>query len=572
MVGSVRKHLSAVLIGILYFSDASFSYAQSATVPSAADPSRALLQNPQKQPDFNTVESPSLENKPAPSNAPDGSEQAFFIFKDLRFEGMTAYQPQQFLDLYEADKGQRISVARLFEILNSVQQRYLDDGYGLSRVVMPTQDIAGGTVVFQVIEGYAAELVLDGDFPSSPVISDAVRKIEAMKPLNTKKLERLLLIMNDLPGLNVSALLGPTQTPQPVLGGIRLTLKRNFERTQSFGLSVNNQGSRFSGPAQIIGNARQASLVSNYDEVSASIVTAIPVVEMRYLALKYQRPAFGVSGLIVSADLVLGRTQPGLSLDQLDVKGRSQSLKLAFSYPLIRQREETLKISGSFEARNADTDLLNSEIYDDRLRILGLGGTYNYADSYNGLNAFEVNLFKGINALGVRRTGSDRLSREQGESDFTKFTASVGRVQNLGSGFDLFGIVQGQYSYDPLLASEEFGFGGGQTGRGYDPSEITGDRGLSGTLELRYNALVAPYNFALQPYGFFDMGKVWNIDSGSQNKISAASAGAGMRVATQNGWSGDLNFAVPLTRQADNPPKYANGESPRFLFSLNKSF
>lgn len=544
-------------------------YAQ--TLPSSADPSRELNTPKAKVPEFQQAQPQQLPTQTSSVNAPAGSEKVFFDLKSITLEGMTAYSKADMEKIYAADVGHKISVYRLFEIMNAIQSKYLKDGYALTRVTMPDQDIADGNVTFTVIEGYAAEVTLDPAFEKSAVLDDAVAHIKAMRPLNTKQLEKLLLTINDLPGLNASAVLASLEGP-PVVGGVRLILKKNDEKTYAAILSANNHGSRFSGPTQLVASGRKANVLSPFDELSATLSAAIPMTEMRYVGVKYQRPIWGAHGLNLALEGSMGRTVPGASLKALDVKGQSQSAKVTLSYSPIRQRDETLELKTSFEARQSKTDFSGFELYDDRLRIVSLGATYNMADQYDGMNAFELTYSQGLNLFGVREAGSPDLSRADGKPDFHKIYASVGRLQALPMQFEFLGIVQGQYAFEPLLASEEFGFGGGQIGRGYDPSEITGDKGMALSLELRRNVTLYNANFALQPYAFYDIGQVWNIDPSAKDRISGASTGIGIRVGTAYGWSGDINLAVPLTKNPDNPPKYTNGNSPRILISVQKAF
>jgi hemolysin activation/secretion protein len=540
------------------------------SVPSSADPSRSLSEAQSKPLDFQKAEPKEIQASAPVRNAPEGADKTFFIFKSVRFVGMTAYSDGQISQIYSKDLDQNISVARLFEIMNDIQKKYLDDGYTLSRVGLPTQDISKGDVVIQVIEGYAAEVEFDGIIAKNSVLEDALSQISAMRPLNTKRLERILLILNDMPDFNVSAILGGVKSQTPEMGAMRLTLKQNATSRPLVTFGLNNHGSEFSGPFQMVASGKKINIISAFDELNATISAAIPIKEMKYIALKYQKPVWGVSGANLSFDATLGRTEPGSTLKDLEVKGRSESLKATISYPLIRQRDQTLRINLSAEARQTKTDLLGSRLYDDRLRIVGLGATYNSADSYSGLNALEMTYSQGFDVLGVRKAGSVDLSRNEGRPDFQKIFASAGRVQSLPYNFDVLMAFQGQYAFDPLLSSEEFGFGGGQMGRGYDPSEITGDKGIAATLEIRKN--IVPQNFvaALQAYTFYDFGKVWDIDPSSKNAVSAASSGVGLRVGLPSGWSGDLNMSVPLTKDSENPPKYSNGQSPRILVSLQK--
>jgi len=137
---------------------------------------------------------------------------------------------------------------------------------------------------------------------------------------------------------------------------------------------------------------------------------------------------------------------------------------------------------------------------------------------------------------------------------------------------ELFGEIRGQLTADPMLSSEEFGYGGWALGRAYDPSEISGDRGLGLVLELRTRQMdIAPRSL-IQPYLFYDIGKVWNIDPGAKNVISGASAGAGFRYEYNNTWNFEGMAAAPLTLAPTNPPQYADEDGVRFLFRVTRAF
>ena len=104
--------------------------------------------------------------------------------------------------------------------------------------------------------------------------------------------------------------------------------------------------------------------------------------------------------------------------------------------------------------------------------------------------------------------------------------------------FDALGAVlsgQGQYSFAPLITGEQIAFGGTQIGRGYDPGAVTGDSGIGGDFELRYDTRYPDWDIrGIQPYAFFDAAKVWNRNRPPSAGIplgdfSIASTGIGVR-------------------------------------------
>lgn len=128
-------------------------------------------------------------------------------------------------------------------------------------------------------------------------------------------------------------------------------------------------------------------------------------------------------------------------------------------------------------------------------------------------------------------------------------------------------------SSNALLSSEEFSVGGIGLGRGYDPSEITGDEGVAAKVELQWNdpvKVTSKFLDSYQLFGFYDVGKVWNDDAttASQKVDSLASVGAGIRLDLAYDVDAGVGVAVPLTRErqtsGDHDPKVYLNISKRF--------
>jgi hemolysin activation/secretion protein len=125
---------------------------------------------------------------------------------------------------------------------------------------------------------------------------------------------------------------------------------------------------------------------------------------------------------------------------------------------------------------------------------------------------------------------------------------------------------------DPLFSAEEFGYGGQTFGRAFDASELTGDHGLVASFELKYNGLARKGIFAFQPYGFYDIGRLWNKDTAQPNRVSAASAGFGVLVSNNYGMFANLSFAMPLVRSVQTPIYGQGDDDPRISFNVSQEF
>jgi hemolysin activation/secretion protein len=243
------------------------------------------------------------------------------------------------------------------------------------------------------------------------------------------------------------------------------------------------------------------------------------------------------------------------------------------SYPLLYSREKTLLVHAAADYDNNSSMVLGEQLYSDRLRSLLLGGNYEFADSWHGVNNNKLDIEHGFNILGAGNGGS--RSRPEGRSDFTKVNFNISRLQLLGPRFSVLVAAQSQYTNTPLLSSEEFVFGGPDFGRGYDPAEITGDKGVAGKMELRFNTQPDLRLLrTVQYYVFYDAGKTWNLDRVAAVPVaSAVSAGLGARFNFNKYLSGDCFIAKPLTRPvAAMVAAGEDGNGPRTFFQLRTVF
>ncbi len=146
--------------------------------------------------------------------------------------------------------------------------------------------------------------------------------------------------------------------------------------------------------------------------------------------------------------------------------------------------------------------------------------------------------------------------------------SSAARVQNITGAFDIYTAITAQKSSHILLSGEEFGVGGHAFGSAYDSSEITGEDGAAARLELRYNT--AQDSLFLQPYAFYDVGRVWDRDNAivKDRKRSLSSAGVGLRFSLGDHFSGSFEAAQPLTREVATQ----RSEDPRYFFTLAAQF
>ncbi len=540
-------------------------------LPGSVEPGR-VPQNylpPPKQPLKPSQPIAVPEEKPT-SLGPE-AEKIKFTFKKMVFEGNHVYSDAQLLPLYKSKLNTNISITELQTIVQDITNFYRNNGYILSRAVLPPQHVNAGVIRVRVIEGYVDKIKIVGNARGAERILLAYgEKISSSRPIQLNVMERYLRLANEIPGVQVKAVLEPSKTET---GASDLSLAVE-EKIINASLSYDNYGTLYIGPLQLTATTSLNSIFRSGDSTRLTYLAATHGKELHYLDLAYQTP-LGSNGLqgIVGGNQSL--TTPGLTLRPLQTQGIANTYYASLQYPLIRSRSADLTLDGGFTYLDSKTTLFNRELllYNDHIRPIRLGAIYNFADRFNGTNFSSVHLEQGLKILGASSDPTSfTTSRFGADGIFTKVNGQIGHVQPfLNNRLSFYTLAQIQYSFNPLLSSEQFGFGGSQVGRGYDPAEILGDRGAAGTLELRLNTF--PNGFILQSvqfYTYYDAGVIWNIKNvpNTKKKQSATSTGFGARFAFSKLISGNVMYTQVLTKSIASEAIVGRGRTPKIYFSL----
>ncbi len=479
-----------------------------------------------------------------------------FTLRDVSVEGVTVLSQAQLSAVYGRFLGQEISVIQLFEFAENLTALYRNSGYILSRVVVPAQEIPDGVARLVAVEGRIGEVRVEGDLSiGGRLVAHMAEKIRSSVPLQAKVMERYMLLINDLPGIEAQAVLKASQTQ----GATDLTILVE-ERRSSHYLVANNRGSKFNGPIQLQHGSSFHGLFGMPGKTSVRLIGSGDFGEFQFYQLAHEQP-LGSEGTTLSVAGRYSRSRPGSDLADLDIDSRSYSGQVVLRHPIIRTRAKTLYARAGMRIRNTDAETLGEPLSEDKLRVAFVGGTYDFVDSADGINLIDLEVSKGLDILSATQNGASLLSRADAETGFLKVNLSAMRLQRIAKGVSLLVDVIGQFSSDGLAAAEEIAIGGTTYGRAFDPAEITGERGLAGRLELRYDGAVAGGGLLnrYQLYGFADYGTVWDRNpDGGYTRTDLASAGGGVRLTFTKNLSGYAEIAVPTKRTPDYIAEWGN--------------
>ncbi len=510
---------------------------------------------------------PLPEKKVAP--APETEKVVTNFLTGVEVQGATVYPEGAFASIYEPFLGKPLNEMQAEKIVAAITKKYQDDGYILSRAVARPQDLEFGILRVDVLEGYIEQVTFEGPVEKrKQLLSDMAEKLRADRPLTVATLQRYVMLMGDLPGLDVRPALRPLNGDS---GAHELVLGLSQDPFEGFA-SVDNRSSRVVGRHITQVSGRFNSLFGHYERTGLYFYT-VPEDNRELLFLEGQQEfVLNAEGTLLGFDgwhsvSESGERQQRFNIDYYDTRGA-----VYLAHPIIRGSDQSLFLTGTFEYRNTVETIAGFNNFDDRIRSIRLTLRGYTKDDFDGENVLVLTASQGLDILDASRDDAPNLSRNGGKADYAKLEGYYTRFQELpGPWLAQFGL-KGQVTSDGALSAEEFRVGGGNYGRAYDPSEISGDYGGAGYVELQRNLASRNEFFKdTQVFAFYDLGAAWNDDPiFGTSKTSLASLGVGVRMLWPNQVRAFGEIAKPLTEPVF--AEGAQGDHMRFFFGLNVQF
>ena len=480
-------------------------------------------------------------------------------------EGVRVISREKIAEVYQPYIGRTVSEGDLAEIARNISDLYRDAGFHLSRAIVPPQDIKNGMVRIRVIEGKIIDVVLKGDSAYLRA-RQLLQTVVAEQPARFQTLERQLLLVNDTPGLRIrdTAL----EEIGEASGEFRLIVDVETWRIYS-ALGVDNWGVSAIGPLQSQFITTLNSYFAPGDALGFNLVTVPDAPrELTFGQLWYQVPV-GLSGSRVNISAAYGEIWPSDERRFTRTRTLSESVEARFSSVPLRTRTSSLWLTAGAGCANIAEIENDGALYNDHVRALSLSADYQMQDASGAWNYLTFTLRQGLDIFDASKRGDPFLSRTDGNGTFSKFEFVASRLQKLNDVWSVRLATVGQLASTALLASQEFNLGGQLFGRGYETAEISGDSGIAGSVEIRFDQkLSGEILKGFQLYGFLDGGAARDFRGGRDSVASLSSAGGGVRFLFGSEIHADIGAALPLSYRS---PSNAD-RSPRVFFVLSKAF
>jgi hemolysin activation/secretion protein len=427
-------------------------------------------------------------------------------------------------------------------------------GFGLATAWIPEQRISNGILTVKIDEGDIDAIQIEGN---GDVVRPALAALIGRGPVRTVELERQLLLAGDIAGIRI----GKVRLERR--GGTSILIVQARQEKVQARVAIDNWGSDTVGPVRARLTVDLNGLLSSDDQLTVGgVVTPLQPKEFVLGRVHYTKP-IGSAGTELGVGGYLARSEPGGALRGRDITGRSAEGEISIRHPFVRSRSGSLWGGFDFKLRDASQSRDGREVRDDRLAIAG-ANIFGSRQLTGGRLRGRLSLSQGLDVFDATRLGDPMASRADASGVFTKAEGWGEWEQEVGQRLSFALAAEGQIADGPLLSSEEMGLGGRSFGRAWDYREFSGDRGIAGSAELRFDLAKMPKPLSwAQVYTYADAGTVSNYRNGSGGG-SLASAGAGIRL-----WFGSkLDLGTGVGGAADRRVERQCGpRSPHLLFS-----
>ena len=289
--------------------------------------------------------------------------------------------------------------------------------------------------------------------------------------------------------------------------------------------------------------------------------------ELAFGRLSYDVP-LGLDGARIGASALHSEVRPGDDRRLANDTAKTDTFELHGSIIPLQSQRSSLTLTAATGFSNVSERDMFGPIYNDHIRTVSLTTDYRLQDGFGGNNYFTATYRQGLDIFGASHFGDDLLSRDGASASFSVLDFWFTRYQTLSDAWSFRLAAASQTASGPLFTSQQFYLGGAAFGRGYGSATISGDNGLAGSFELRFDQkLNFAYLTGYQLYSFVDAGAVWNDGFRLNDGLALTSAGGGIRVFLRDDLRADIGVAFPLSYRAPDNER----RSARLLFSLSNA-
>jgi hemolysin activation/secretion protein len=463
-------------------------------------------------------EPPPIEESIAtPSRRADGVRVKVVRFAFRDYEGVATEAELQAIVANDLDK--ELSFSALEDISDKVTAYLKGKGWFIARAYLPQQDVTSGLIEIAITQGRSdgnINIRRDERARVCPTLirGMAMEAVRSGRPINERSLERSVLLMNDLPGVQAKASVSVGKNP----GTSAIDLLVTDGPLINGAVWGDNEGSRYTGKWRGSAMASVSDPFGCGDQLTFLATEAQGLVQGRVgynypLSPKGIRLNFAYTGM---------RYELGDALASLNYKGRSSVLEGGLSYPVLRSRNDNVRFNYTYAYKTLIDSQAGSDIHNKEILSVNAVVNGDHTDSWfsGGKTNWNVGVTSGSFHEANPVTSADALLNRT-EGYYTRFNMGLSRLQRLSERVNLNLSWNGQYSLCNLDSSEKLSLGGPNGIRAYPSGEGAGDEGHLFNAEVRYVLPTPPAWGNFQFVTFYDLGRI-TLQKDSVTPLSTA--------------------------------------------------
>ncbi len=465
--------------------------------------------------------------------------------KEVKVLGNTLFETADLHALVADAEGQRLTLDQLDELAARIGRYYHSRGHTFARAVVPAQVIQAGVVRLLVIEARYGRVGIDNQTRVNDVLLRATAApLQMGQPVDQAALDKSLLLLSDIPGVLVQAVLKPGE--EVGISDLMIHATPGPETTGN--LALDGYGNSYTGKTRLGGTVNFINPLQHGDVLSLAGLSSGP--RLNYGRASYDTLLNGLGTRAGAAYSSLNYKLGGF-LEILGAHGSAETGSFWARHPLVRSPDANLYGQVQYDKTQLreHIDLINmkTDRYLDSWTA-SLTGDWRDTLMSGGISTWSLGWTGGRVGFDDAQAQLADAAAARTQGGFSKVNMGFSRLQRWGQDGSLYLSWTGQWASTNLDPSQKLAAGGPYSVRAYDVGALSGDKGVRASIEFRYD-LGQAGNGKLQALGFWDGAHLavnkrpWTTGA---NSATVSGAGIGLDWTGLNQWRARAYLATPL--------------------------
>jgi hemolysin activation/secretion protein len=411
------------------------------------------------------------------------NEQKVFV-KGYILSGNTLLNETLIQPAIQQWTNKEVSFGDLKDVTVAIQDLYGRNGR-IAQANIPPQNIVDGMIRIDILEAKMGEVIIDQAEPNKTLRVDLEnvkryfgKTSDGTPFIDTKPLERSLILLNELPGVRADGEFAPGKNVGE--SDYRVQVSDGPYFTGQAVLS--NNGSYSTGVVQGIVNMYLNNISGIGDQATLDFVQSWG---SSYGQLGYSIPV-GYDGWRVGLQGNYLYYQTLESWNTTQSSGTSNSLGINAVYPWLRDRGDSSNLRFSVDKRNYNNESSGFQVSDYGINSFSTAMNGSFADSVQSSVNYNLTATFGKVTINDSAQLSADTVGPQTAGNYAKLSLNVSRTQNLEFLPNTVWLISasGQLANKNLNSSEQIYLGGPYAVRAYPVAQGGGSQGVILTNEL----------------------------------------------------------------------------------------